>query len=170
MKNIVISCLFVISCNISNKRNIISFKVPFEQVADSIKVVNNIFLHKSLINYYIYDDNTLLFGTKEIGVLDSMLINKAKQDTSIYSQMDIRLFNIILFLKKNGINSCFEHRDFGSIVYCYKSTEENIFDDTRYILLKNDIDSNSFNFFKSQKIIDQKGELFLVAPKKAKIK
>ncbi|MFZ7131342.1 MAG: hypothetical protein ACOWWR_03185 [Eubacteriales bacterium] len=168
---LILSFLFIIitSCNSSNKRNVISFKVPAEQIADTIKVMNSIIGDLAEVNYYIDGNNILLFGTEEVGKLDSTFIIKAKKDTSKYSQTDIRLFNIILFLKQNEINSCFRHRDFGAIVYDYRPTKDDRFDDVRYIILQGDVDINSARFLNSQVVLDKKSNLFLIAPKGAKI-
>src|SRR5690606_19729709 len=107
----------------------------------------------------------LLIGTKEVGVVDSVFLSKLKLNPLNYSNTDIRFFSIILFLKYNEINSCFRHRDLGVIVYDYKPTKDDRFEDVRYIVLDDgQLDPSSSRFKNSQYVLDRKDNLLLIAP------
>jgi hypothetical protein len=159
---IVLSILFV-CCKYTNTRDTISFKDRLSDIEDSIKVMNNLLNPYQEVNYYIDDENILSFGTKEVGKIDSSSLDHLKKDPSKYTNKDIRIFAIILFLKRNDINSCFRHRTLDKIVYDYKPTKDDRFEDVRYIIFDDgQIDSNGFR--NSHKILDKKNNLILIAP------
>lgn len=160
---IVLSILFV-CCKFTNTRDTIGFKDPLSDIEDSIKVMNNLLSPYQEVNYYIDDGNILSFGTKEIGKIDTSSLEQFKKDSLKYTNTDIRIFAIILFLKGNDINSCFRHRTLDKIVYDYKPTDDwDEFEDIRYIILDDgQIDSNGFR--NSHKILDKKNKLILIAP------
>lgn len=158
-------CICVAGCGNTNKRDTISFKVPLSVMADSIKMMNSLLSTYNEVNYYIDDANVLLIGTKEIGKIDSSFLAHLKLDTSNYTKTDLRIFSIILFLKSNEINSCFRHRDLGVIVYDYRPTKDDRFEDVRYVVLDDgQLDINSSRFKNSQHILDKKDNLLLIAP------
>lgn len=156
-------CICITGC--SNERDTISFKVSLSTIADSIKVMNSLLSPYNEVNYYIDDANMLLIGTKEVGKVDSVFLSKLKLNPLNYTNTDIRFFSIILFLKYNEINSCFRHRDLGVIVYDYKPTKDDRFEDVRYIVLDDgQLDTNSSRFKNSQYVLDRKDNLLLIAP------
>lgn len=159
---IALSILFV-CCKKTDNRDTISFKDRLSDIEDSIKVMNNLLSPYQEVNYYIDDANILSFGTKEVGKIDSSSLNQFKNAPSKYTNTDIRIFTIILFLKSNDINSCFRHRTLDNIVYDYKPTKDDRFEDVRYIIMDDgQIDSNRFR--NSHKILDKKNKLILIAP------
>lgn len=158
-------CICISGCSNTNERNTISFKVSLSTIADSIKVMNSLLSAYNEVNYYIDDANMLLIGTKEIGKVDSVFLSTLKLNPLNYSNTDIRIFSIILFLKNNEINSCFRHRDLGVIVYDYKPTKDDRFEDVRYIVIDDgQLDTNSSRFKNSQYVLDRKDNLLLIAP------
>jgi hypothetical protein len=158
-------CICVIACSDLKERDTISFKVPISTIADSIIVMNSLLNSYNEVNYYIDDDNMLLIGTKEVGRVDSVFLSKLKLNPLNYTNTDIRFFSIILYLKNNEINSCFRHRDLGVIVYDYKPTKDDKFEDVRYIILDDgQLDTNSSKFKNSQYVLDRKNNLILIAP------
>ncbi len=160
---IFILCICTVGCN---NRNKISFKVPSSDIKDSIKVMNSLLGSFSEINYYIDDANILSIGTKKIGKIDSLFLSQLKSSPSNFNDTDIQTFSIILFLKSNGINSCFRHRDLGIIVYDYKPTKEDRFEDIRYVILNDGRVNINSNFFRnSYFILDKKDSLLLIEPK-----
>jgi hypothetical protein len=162
--------LFVLSiyftgCSDINEKDTISFKVSLSTIADSIKMMNSLLSSYKEVNYYIDDANILIIGTKEVGRVDSEFLSKLKLNPLNYTDTDIRFFSIILFLKENEINSCFRHRDLGVIVYNYKPTKDDEFEDVRYIVLDDgQLDTNSIRFRNSQHVLDRKDKLLLIAP------
>lgn len=155
----------IVGCSDINKRDKISFKAPLSEIEDSIKVMNTLLNSYREVSYYIDDANILLIGTNEVGKIDSSFLAQIRLNPSNYTNMDVRIFTIILFLKNNEINSCFKHRELGVIVYDYKPTKEDSFEDVRYIVLNDGrLDINSSVFKNSQYILDKKGKLFLIAP------
>jgi hypothetical protein len=158
-------CICITGCSNTNERDTISFKVPLSTIADSIKVMNSLLSSYNEVNYYIDDANVLLIGTKEVGKVDSVFLSKLKLNPLNYTNTDIRIFSIILFLKYNEINSCFRRRDLGVIVYDYKPTKDDKFEDVRYIVLDDGLlDANSSRFKNSQYVLDRKDNLLLIAP------
>lgn len=158
-------CIYLTGCNDANEKNTISFKVSNSLIADSIKVMNSLLSSYNEVNYYIDDANILIIGTKEVGRVDSEFVSKLRLNPLNYTNTDIRFFSIILFLKENEINSCFRHRDLGVIVYDYKPTKDDEFEDVRYIILDDgQLDTNSYGFKNSQHVLDRKDNLILIAP------
>lgn len=164
-KTILILCICTVGCNNINNRDKISFKVPSSEIKDSLKVINSLLSSYSEINYYIDDANILTIGTNKIGKIDSLFLSQLKSSPSNFKNTDSRILSIILFLKNNGINSCFRHRDLGIIVYDYKPTKEDRFEDVRYIVLNDSqLDINSIRLKNSQFILDKKDSLLLIKP------
>ena len=162
---IIILCICITGCSNTSKRDKISFKVPLSEIEDSIKVMNSLLNSNREVNYYIDDANILIIGTTEVGKIDSLFLAQLRLNPSNYTNTDIRIFSIILFLKSNEINSCFRHRELGVIVYDYQPTKEDRFEDIRYIVLNDGkLDINSSRFKNSQYIVDEKGNLLLIAP------
>jgi len=162
----ILIVLFIIAgCINKNERNTISFSASLSTIADSIKVMNTFLSSYNEVNYYIDDANTLLIGTKKIGKIDSIFLSKLKLNRQNYTNTDIQFFAIILFLKNNDINSCFKHRTLGVIVYDYKPTKDDRFEDVRYIVLDDEqFDTNSIGFKKFYYVLDRKDDLVLIAP------
>ena len=132
---------------------------------DSLKVMNSLLSSYSDFNYQIDESNVLLIGTNKVGKIDSSFLSQIKLNPLKYSNSDRRIFSIILFLKSNEINSCFRYLDLGVIVYDYKPTKEDLFEDIRYIIFNDGhIDTNSNRFKNSHKILDTKDKLLLIAP------
>ncbi len=164
-KIIFILHLFFVSCSNTNNRNTITFKVPIAVMGDSIKVMNSLVNPYAEFNYYIDDVNVLYLSNHMIGKIDSSFLAQIKLKPSNYSKNDVRIFSLILFLKNNEINSCFKLTELGVLVYDYKPTKEDRFEDIRYILLENDhIDINSMRFRNSYITLDKKNGLILIAP------
>jgi len=155
----------VAGCSKTKERDIISFKVPLKEMEDTIEVMNFLLSSYNEVNYYIDEADVLQIGTNEVGKIDSLFLAKTKLNPSKYSNTDLRIFSIILFLKYNEINSCFRHRDLGVIVYDYKPTKDDRFEDVRYIVLDDgQLDTNSSRFKNSQYVLDRKDNLLLIAP------
>jgi len=163
---IFVLCVCITGCSNTNERDTISFKVSLSTIADSIKVMNSLLSSYNEVSYYIDDANMLLIGTKEVGKVDSVFLSKLKLNPLNYTNTDIRIFSILLFLKHNEISSCYRDRDLGVIVYDYKSIEDwDEFDDIRNIVLDDgQINMNSSRFKNSQKVLDRKDNLILIAP------
>jgi hypothetical protein len=152
-------------CSNTKERDTISFKVSLKAMEDTLKVMNFLLSSYNEVNYYFDEANVLLIGTNEVGKIDSLFLAQIKLKPSKYSNTDLRIFSIILFLKSNEINSCFRHRNLGVIVYNYKPTKDDKFEDVRYIILNDgQLDTNSNMFRNSQYIIDKKDNLILIAP------
>lgn len=159
-------CICVAGCRNINERDTILFKASLSEVTDSIKVMNSLLSSYKEFNYYVDDANKLLIGTKEVGKIDSVFLSKLKLKQSNYTNTDIRIFAIILFLKSNEIKSCYRDRDLGVIVYDYKPTDDwDEFEDIRYIVLDDgQLDINSSQFKNSYKVLDKDNNLLLIAP------
>lgn len=161
---IISSCILFVSCSQTNTRDTIIFKTQSSEIEDSIRVMNILLSSYQEVNYYMDDANNLFIGTKEVGKINSSTLDQFKK-SSKYTKTDIRIFALILFFKNNDINSCFRHRDLDIIVFDYKPTRDDRFEDVRYIIFDDgQIDINSNRFRNSQKILDKKNKLILIAP------
>jgi hypothetical protein len=158
---ILFFCICIIGCRNVSDRDKIVFKVPLSEIEDSIRVMNSLLNSYNEVNYYIDDENNLFVGTNGIGKIDSIILHQIKSNPLNFTNTDIRIFSIILFLKNNRINSCFRHRDIKAIVYDYNPTKKDRFEDVRYIVLNENqlyINSNEFH------ILDKKDNLLLITP------
>lgn len=127
-------CAFLISCTGSVERNSISFESPFAEISDAIQYINLVSAHLDEVNYYIDDGNVLRSNNKIVGVLNDSFLSPNNLITNEISETDEKLFRAILLLKKNGIDAFFRHRVLAMLVYDYKPTEDNEFEDIRYLV------------------------------------
>ncbi len=134
--NIIILATLVLlgSCEPSKERNKISFKCSTKQINDTITFLNGYLSNYSEVNYYLDENNLLRIDNVEIGILDSTFLKFENLKAKGYTKTDQQIFQTILYLRRNGINSCFRHRDLDFLVYDYKPTSENEFADIRYIV------------------------------------
>jgi hypothetical protein len=166
MSKLIIIVLFLsITCQCTNDRNKISFNVPIVAMEDSIKVMNSILSSYSEFNYYLDDANVLYLGTNKVAKIDSNFLGQANSLHSKYTGNDKRFFSIILFLKANSINSCYRDKQLGVIVYDFKPTKDDRFEDIRLVIINdNQIDTKSMWFKKLYNILDDKEDLLLISP------
>lgn len=156
--------LLIASCSSPQSRDKISFKVPLVEIRDSLKMLDSLLRSYKDFYYDIDNPNILYIGTNKIGKIDSSFLSHVKTNPLIYSNNDLRIFSLILFLNTNEIKSCFKLTELGILVHDYKSTKEDNFKDIRYIVLEDKVDVNSWIFKHSYTTLDQKDGLVLIAP------
>lgn len=160
---ILLTCflLLILCCN--EKRNKISFRDDFEQVQETIKVISKLIKPFGEISYNFFDDRVLMKDSIKIGEINPNLIMHIRA-SKIYPDSEIRIFSALLFLKNNGIVSCFKYREFGNIFFSYRRPSDLNFDDMRWIILADDKIDTLRSFKRNFNEMDRKDNLILLSP------
>ena len=157
-------------------RNIIAFNDSVPVVEDSIRAMESLLQRlpdAEPINYWIMDGNFAL-NSKAIGKFDQ-LRNNQRIDTiaafNSFSREEVeKLLSLAAFLNDNYITSAYSHLQVGRFVFSYKYMAGDGYDEVRNIMIiNNGMDTSSTNFTVSQKILDRKAGLVLMAPNDAEI-
>jgi len=160
---ILASVVLFSNCEPSKERNKISFKSPINQISDTITFLNGYLSNYGEVNYYLDEYNLLRIDNNEIGILDTAFLNLKNLEVKGFTKTDQQIFQTILLLNRNGINSCFRHRNLGFIVYDYKPTIENEFTDIRYIVCsKSSLEEFSDRIEGYAYVLDYQEDLYLI--------
>jgi len=175
---VYIAMIFILgSCgklNNPKERNTLSFNSDFDSVLSSIKEMNNILDSSGVNDYFFYaiEKDTLYVKSvnnksQKIGSVKDTLLYKNESLSFIDTIKRKDFVNHLAFLNQNFLDRCdYEN---GNYLYLYRA---NIYmadrqkDLMRYVVLTNDIRDLNLNKYK---VLDNKGDLFLLADKEAEI-
>jgi len=156
-------------------RNKIELVDEVHQVADSI--INLESLLKKLpadpmLGSFLDDEGYLYVNTEKIGLLKKALSDSTFRSNAVFKDFNDKDFNkfisITIFLLKNHIDGSRKNNVSGLFTHQYRQTEENVYDDLRYILVG--VDTTSKTFMKYYQILDRKDNMVLVAPIEVKVR
>lgn len=161
----------------NEERNMIVFNDPVPVVEDSIRAMQKL-LDKlpdaDVINYYITNSGKLAVNSETIGKFERLKTNQ-KMDTirsfQNFSREESQEFlNLVLFLKKNFIESAYKDLKLNMYLFDYRGMESVEYNSLRELMLvDNKSDTLNGDFISYKRILDRKGKLILVAPKDAVI-
>lgn len=166
--------LFIFRGNNPKERNTLSFNSDFDSVLSSIKEMNNILDSSSINEYFFYAiEKDILYvksvnnKSQKIGSVKDTLLYKNESISFIDTIKRKDFVNLSAFLTQNFLDRCdYEN---GNYLYLYRANidmGDMQKDLMRYVVLANDIrDLN----LKKYKVLDNKGDLFLLADKDAEI-
>ncbi len=154
------------------ERNSISFKDNIDSVSIAIEEINHILDSSKVRNFFWYaassDENYLYVdqnSREKVGLLTDTTLYKSED--LFFIQEKKEFIRLVIFLENNNISRCdYENGDY---IYLYRN---NIYmadrqkDLWRFIMLTDDIRNINLDKYK---VLDNKGNLFLLADKDAEI-
>lgn len=167
---LIAAIILFVGCAQKNELNYISFKVSKDAVIDSLNTATE------LLNKMDYGNGAACFivegklhhTRKEFGFNIVEMPKENALTTPIVEPLDqansVRLFNLIHFLNKNGINNGMGKRADGSFYFAYKQTDFNPYNNyngSRFIIFTKDTLVKISN---PQTTLDRYKNILLVAP------
>lgn len=159
-----------------SRRDQIIFEENIISVGDSLAVMDQLLqkfpTNSKMVNYFIDRQGFLYLGAEKIDPLKGAINNPKVRKDKIFEnftddEID-RFFNLIAYLQKNNIDAANLEKEIGMFLFNYRRTEENRFKEIREIMiLRSSSDTLNSLFLEDFKILDQKSNLILIAPKKA---
>ena len=176
MKNqliLIASIVILVACKQKNELNYIAFKVPKDVMIDSLKSATALLDKMDYGNgaFCFVKDGKLHHTRKEKGftIVDMPVENSSSVPIIAPFDQDNskRLFNLIHFFYKNGIDGTGKRYD-GIYSFSYKQNDLNSNDDfnnSRRIVFLKMANDTTYRFFRDYVFLDQYKNLLLIAPK-----